>query len=37
MKAAVFFLALVNEAMVLAAPAIELNNHAPPSSGYYPL
>ncbi|OQE83410.1 hypothetical protein PENNAL_c0032G01104 [Penicillium nalgiovense] len=36
MKAALFFLVLVNEAMVLAAPAIELNNDAPPSSGCYP-
>lgn len=35
MKAALFFLVLVNEAMVLAAPAIELNNDAPPSSGCY--
>ncbi|KAJ5251076.1 hypothetical protein N7489_001486 [Penicillium chrysogenum] len=37
MKAALFFLVLVNEAMVLAALAIELNNDAPPSSGCYPL
>jgi hypothetical protein len=37
MKAALFFLVLVNEAMVLAALAIELNNGAPPSSGCYPL
>lgn len=38
MKATVFFLVLVNGAMVLATPAIEWNNKAPPSaSGYYPL
>lgn len=37
MKATVFFLVLVNGAMVLAIPAIELNNKAPPASGCYPL
>ncbi|CRL27071.1 unnamed protein product [Penicillium camemberti] len=36
MKATVFFLVLVNGAMVLATPAIELNNKAPPASGCYP-
>ncbi|OQD62549.1 hypothetical protein PENPOL_c012G06060 [Penicillium polonicum] len=32
MKATIFFLILVNGAMVLATPAIELNNKAPPSA-----